>query len=340
MMRKRHYMWGAVAAVVALTLAGCSGNSDDSQTPDGAGTSGATDAGTAGAANDTVVVGLVSIIDVAPVYLGIEQGIYAAHGIDVEIQTGANGAALLPSVVSGEYNFAFADVVSTMLAFDQGIGVQMIAPSSASTGIEGDDYFGVLTREDTGITSAADLAGADVAMGSILNLNYVAVASAVRKANVDPADVNFIEMPFPDMVGALMEGRVDAIAVPEPFRTIGIAAGAIDINSAYAQTTPDMGVASFFTSTEYAAANPDIVERFAAATIEAQQYASEHPDEARAIVATYTTMDPAILEQVILPNWPSQMNAVSLQTVADLALDFGLVSKPVDINALFPGLGS
>ena len=67
----------------------------------------------------------------------------------------------------------------------------------------------------------------------------------------------------------------------------------------------------------------------------AQAFAQENPDAVRAIIPTFSDMDPALIAQVVLPAYPTELNLESAQTLADLALQDGFVSKPVDLKALF-----
>jgi NitT/TauT family transport system substrate-binding protein len=59
-----------------------------------------------------------------------------------------------------------------------------------------------------------------------------------------------------------------------------------------------------------------------------------HPEEARAIVKTYTEIADDVLTALTLPVWTPAVNRESTQRLADLALQDGLVDKPVDVAAL------
>ena len=48
-------------------------------------------------------VGVIPIVDVAPIYLGVEQGFFEEQGLEVELVPGSGGAAAVPCVVSGDY---------------------------------------------------------------------------------------------------------------------------------------------------------------------------------------------------------------------------------------------
>ena len=64
----------------------------------------------------TVHAGFIPVTDVAALYLGEEVGIFKKHGIDLKVNMGTTGAALVPSVMSGEYHFAFSSLVSLLHA--------------------------------------------------------------------------------------------------------------------------------------------------------------------------------------------------------------------------------
>ena len=58
--------------------------------------------------------------------------------------------------------------------------------------------------------------------------------------------------------------------------------GGREIASPFVDVAPDLTVAMYFTSQQYAQKNPDVVKKFQEATAESLAYADAHPDEARA----------------------------------------------------------
>src|ERR1035437_10759620 len=64
----------------------------------------------------TVQAGFIPVTDVAALYLGDEIGIFKKHGIELKVNMGTTGAALVPAVMSGEYNFALSSLVSLLHA--------------------------------------------------------------------------------------------------------------------------------------------------------------------------------------------------------------------------------
>ena len=65
---------------------------------------------------DKVKVGVIAIVDVAPIYLGKQKGFFTKRNIDLTLETAQGGAAIVPGVVSGQYQFGFSNVISLLLA--------------------------------------------------------------------------------------------------------------------------------------------------------------------------------------------------------------------------------
>ncbi|MEU6205417.1 ABC transporter substrate-binding protein [Micromonospora musae] len=312
-----------VAALLATT-AGC-GSSDD------AGES----AGQAGGTTK-VKVGAIPIVDVAPLHLGIEKGFFAEQRIEVEVVNTTGGAAAVPGVVSGEFDFAFGNVVSLIVARSQKLPLKAIAEGNSSTGQQGKDFGGIVVPKESPITTAAQLAGKTVAVNNLKNIGDTTVRASIRKAGGDPSSVKFVELPFPDMPAAVSAKRVDAAWIVEPFFTVAQDQGARVVASNFVDAAPNLTIAAYFTTERTIQQKADLTERFTAAIEKSLTYAQEHPDEARKVLLTYTKIDPAVAEKMTLPAWSGQINRESVQTLADLMLTDGLVTEKVDVAELLP----
>ena len=69
---------------------------------------------------------------------------------------------------------------------------------------------------------------------------------------------------------------------------------------------------------------------------ESLAYADAHPDEARQVLTTYTQIDKAVIPDLTLPKWPEEINRGSVETLANLAVQDGLVTEQPDVDALLP----
>jgi NitT/TauT family transport system substrate-binding protein len=320
----------AVVAALALPLAltaACGGSS--SSAGDGGGSP-----ATGGVTK--VTVGVIPIVDVAPIYLGIKKGFFADQGLDLKLQTAQGGAAIVPAVMSNQYQFGFSNVTSLLLGSSQGLGLKIVASGNATTGDVKKDFGGVVVKANSPIKTAADLAGKKVAVNTLNNINSTTVNEAVRKAGGDPSGIKYVELNFPDVAAALDKGDIDAGQLVEPFLTQALDSGDRLVTSNYAVTDPHLEIGAYFTSAAYAAKNPKIVQEFTAAMNQSLQYADAHPDEARQILTTYTDIDAATLAKITLPRWPATIDRGAVQKLSDLAVQDGLYKKAPDLDSLLP----
>jgi NitT/TauT family transport system substrate-binding protein len=317
---QRRSLLAAVAAV-ALMTAGCGGTQASSPSSDG---------------TTKVTVGVIPIVDVAPIYLGVKQGFFSDEGLDVTLETAQGGAAIVPAVVSGQYQFGFSNTTSLLLANSQGLPLKVVAAGVASTGEDGKDFGAVIVKADSGIKTAKDLAGKRVAVNTLKNINTTTINNVVQEAGGDPSTISYVELPFPDIAAAVAKGDVDAGQVVEPFLTIATGQGDRQVVSNYAGTDPDLTVGMYFTSQQYVSQNAKVADGFTAAMKKSMAYAAAHPDEVRAILSTYTKIDPAVQNDLVLPKWPSEVDQDSVKLLGDLAKKDGLITKSVDLDALLP----
>jgi NitT/TauT family transport system substrate-binding protein len=311
----------AVLSLVALLVAAAGCGSSDSSKSGG---------------RDHITVGVIPIVDVAPIYLGKEKGFFAKRGIDLKLQQESGGAAAVPGVVSGQFKFAFGNVTSLLVAKDKGLPVKVVADGNSSTGKSGDDFGAVVVPKDSPIKSAADLSGKTVAVNNLKNIGDTTVRQAVRKRGGDPNAVKFIELDFPDMPAAVANHKVDSAWVVEPFLSQARSQGARVVAWNFVETAPKLTIATYFTSQDVMNNDPDLVKRFQAAIRQSLAYTQAHPAEARKILTTYTKIPPDVAQKITLPDWPVQINRQSVQTLANLALQDKLISKPASLDQLLP----
>ena len=178
-----------LVGAVLVVAAGC-GSSDDQS------------GGASGGGPQQVKVGIIPILDVAPIYLGKQKGFFTSRNIELTLESGRGGAAIVPGVVSGQFQFGFSNVTSLLIAQSRGLPRKVVSNGVASTGKDKADFGGVVTR-DASIKTAADLAGKQVAVNTLKNIGDTTIRASVRKAGGDPSSLRFVELAFPDMPAAL-----------------------------------------------------------------------------------------------------------------------------------------
>jgi NitT/TauT family transport system substrate-binding protein len=295
---------------------------------------GASTGATASGAEDLtpITVGILPIADLAPLFYGIDEGYFAEEGLDVTLEVGQGGAALVPAVVTGEYQFAFGNYVSLMLARQNDVGVQIVV--NVVDGAEREDRGtnGLLVDPER-FGAIDELAGATFAVTTLSNVAEVTIRTTLRNAGVDDSDIEFVELPFPDMNAAVESGDVDVAWQAEPFVTLGEAAGLVNVADPMYGTTPSMPLAGMFASESWLGDNPELADAFHRAMTRSLE-ASTDEEAMRAAIAANTQTPPEIVEQIALANWNPELDTEKLAMVASLAVEYGILDAEPDLDTL------
>lgn len=323
----------ALAAATALTLAACGEGDPTSTGSDTAAgdTAAEAEGGDAGGDLTEVSVGTLPIVPTAVIELGIDQGIFEDAGLELQLDTGQGGAALLPAVMSGSMDFATGNPISLLQARDQGLDVRVVASYTYDTA---EGVHAVLAKNDSGIASAKDLEGKTVAVNTLKSMGDLTIMEAVAQDGGDPSTITFVEMPFPNMEQALDRGDVDAVWTPEPFMTI--------ISESIGKVVSYPGVESveghptmmFFSSGELIDGDPELVAAMSESINAAMDYATEHPDEVRAEAVEELGLDPALAEAVVLEDFGGPVRTDVVQAFGDLMNKFEILENPADVEGL------
>jgi ABC-type nitrate/sulfonate/bicarbonate transport system substrate-binding protein len=215
------------------------------------------------------------------VYVAQEQGFFAEENLTVTIEHDTSGQGQnLQLLLAGEAQFSTADAAVVMQRrADPGLPILAVA-QIGQTGQQG-----YAVKEDSGIESPADWAGKVV--------GYKGPAAppdlfAILEANgLSESDIELVSIGFDPRV--FVEGQVDVYPLflsNEPFIIEGALATPITIFEAADYDIPTLGL-TYITSEDYAAENPQVVERFLRAVTQGIEYAAQNPEEAVEIVLVY-----------------------------------------------------
>jgi NitT/TauT family transport system substrate-binding protein len=283
-----------------------------------------------------VIVGVIPIADVAPAWLGAEKGFFRDEDIDVSFRLIAGGAEVVPQVLRGDVQFAFGNPVS--LAFAQQRGLEL---RYATEGVQGgsskkDATNGLVVHKESDIRSVEDLAGKTFAVNVLNSLGEVTIRTALEKEGVDVSGLEFVEVPFPDMLPALERRQFDVAWLPEPFVSQALAAGHRNLLDPMVATYPRLTLSGYFGSSQFFEENADLVERFQRAMNRSLDYAAAHENEARQAIAENTEIPPPVVEKMPLPHWTSDLNEESIRFLIGQAEKYDYFDEDIDVEALLP----
>ncbi|GAA3763689.1 hypothetical protein GCM10022240_15090 [Microbacterium kribbense] len=309
----------ALAAAAALALAGCSADTpsdDDGQT----------------GKSVTVEVGTLPVNETALLMVGEDQGFFSKHGITLHYNYAQGGAAVVPAVVSAQYQLGYSNSVSVFQAIERGLPLSLLNVSAASNGDPAKGTNDLVVRGDDSIKTVKDLEGRKVAVNTLGNLSDALARNAIDAGGGDSSKVTFVELGFGDMAPALKSGEIDAFLAGEPFGTIAKSQGDQTLVNTHDALAPGeqfiFGV--WFVNANEANKNPELFGNLQEAIAASNAYASEHLDEVRSKIPDVTPMDAGVLAAINMNGYAAPLTPEGLRPLAKAAVKYGLLHAEPD----------
>lgn len=225
----------------------------------------------------------------APYYVAREGGFFQRNGLDVTVNTGPSGSAMIAFLVGNQINSAYG-------AEQAGVSAHLVDPNV------------VAVAEGTALLRWISVLGRNVENMEALKGKRVGVArgtgsetfwlSVVAKLNLNPADYTIVNVEAPEMVAALERGNIDAFAVWEPWPTR--AQRAIPNTKILVSNEQIQIVRNFvYMNKGWAQSNMEATTRLMRSLIQAQEFIAANPTEAAAQVARFLRQDRAFIAELM-----------------------------------------
>jgi NitT/TauT family transport system substrate-binding protein len=165
------------------------------------------------------------------IFIGIDQGFFAAEGLNITPQYSQNGAEIVPELATGKIDVALASPGASLFnALAIGVDAKIVAdpwvgPRTAGT----NDYAFIDVRKDLaadGTFKPRDAKGLTFAITAHGQMTELFAAAYLQSGGLTLADVHVVELPFPAMEAAMQNHAIDLASAIEPYPTLGVRSGA------------------------------------------------------------------------------------------------------------------
>lgn len=179
----------ALSTALVLGLVACSG-------PDAA-------SGDRGTLTMAVPTG---VFDVAPIAIGIEQGLFADAGVDVKLEIVHDGVDATKALIGHKVDLALTGGAAVMQAVAADSGVKLAAPV-----VQTSPYL-LATREQ--LSGVEDLRGKSIAVSELGSSSDLAARQALAANGIDVADVHIRPLGGnSERMAAVVAGSADAVVL-------------------------------------------------------------------------------------------------------------------------------
>jgi len=245
---------------------------------------------------DKVRVGLSAFQDVNSIYVGVEKGIFASEGIELEIQN-TDWPSANELMIGGHVDIATSSDTDIMLQNAKGIDSTMAFPVFyfAGGGLMFDpkahpDWKPLDPAAATGdALTAAMKATLEQAKGAKVGVSagggeYASFIEMLRITGLNPSDYQIVDLSQEELPPALLSGSIDIMISGIPQRLAMLKQGY--------QTLMDQSVvpstishAGFAAKRSWIDANPELAVRLERAILRTLDFIEKNPDESFPIIA-------------------------------------------------------
>jgi NitT/TauT family transport system substrate-binding protein len=257
-------------------------------------------------------VGMIPILDCSQLYVAKEFEIFKKNGLNVELIPIGGGSKILQSLAANELDVAFSNL-SSVVFYENNLG-ELINLAGGTLMNEEYTEGGLVTLDKGELNSIEDFKDKTIAVNSLNNIVHLAVVKILKKNNLDPSDVNIIEMKFSDMPLALRSNKIDVATLPEPLLTLAKQEGGIkDFGDYIVMAFGENYVTGYYTSESKLKGSEEKFERFNKSMQEATDILNKYSDSVVNTISKYTKVPANVIRQsgkpLFVKNVPDQAKA-------------------------------
>ena len=291
----------------------------------------------------TLTVGAVPVADEAGLYIAQDDGLFAAQGLNVKIDSIVSSADATKGQNDGTYDITAGNSVSYIQ--DQVTGqsnLEIIAEGSLmQPGTQA-----LYTLPGSSVTDIRDLKGKRIGVNVLNNIGTLLISSVLQEYGLSPRQVHFVPLNFPDMGQALKRHEIDVAWLPEPFGSADAESMGLQMLCDLDQgATANFPVGWYVVTKAWAKRYPHTMVAFLTALRAGQEIADTRRnavEQAMEKLPFPYTVPPTIASVMSLETYPlstaPQIDQSRVQRVADEMYQFQMLTGAFHVSSMLGGL--
>ena len=289
------FRWAApvVVTVLALALSACGGGSSATEVAAGS--------------DGRVPLRVTSLGGALCEELGLfakDGAFFDKNGIDVKFVGATGGNAGVAALQSGAADVVFITSAAALNAMAKGVDLTIVSGAVRT----GPETNGVIVKAGSGIRGPRDLAGKKVGVLELSGMSTTTVKLWVDEATGGASGIKFVQLPFSELVPAVLNGTVDAahVTAAEIYGLTKNRTGRSIGSPVYDVPGGSTPTGMYVAKSDFAAKNQGTMEKFVAAMQQAADAANDPKNTKRFdVMAGYCKKPAADLAQIPQPGRPT-----------------------------------
>jgi len=275
----------------------------------------------------TLRMAVLPVLDTLPMYAAAERGLFAKHGVQVELIPVASAPERDSLIAAGQADGMVNEALSTAFFNKEKIQAQVVRYARVASPEAA--LFSILASKENEISTVSELKGVEIGISQGTVIEYLTYR-LLQAEGVAAEDIRTVAVPkIDDRMNLLGSGALNAAMLPEPLTTLAKVNGArvvLDDSS-----HPEYSFSTITFRKQVIDENPEAVRAFLAAIEEAIGLINAEPEKFQDLMATRKVVPPALAGQFKTPPFvgsgvPSQ---VQWDDMIAWALEKGLLEKAV-----------
>jgi NitT/TauT family transport system substrate-binding protein len=250
----------------------------------------------------TLKMAVIPVIDTLPMFVAQAEGLYAKHGLNVELIPVASAPERDQLLQAGQADGTLNETLSVM--FFNKDKVQMQAVRYGHMASAGAGHFFILASGKSGINDVNGLKGVEIGISQGTIIEYV--TDRLLEANgLTAADIKYLAVPkIPDRMSLLASGGLKAGVMPDPLAALAAQQGAkiiLDDTS-----NPKLGASVISFRKEVVDQQPEAIKAFLAAIEAAVGLINSNPSKYSGLLAEKKIVPQPLISSYVIPKFPTQ----------------------------------
>lgn len=260
--------------------------------------------------------------------VGVEQGFFKKHGLDVELVDNTDVAAQ-HSALGRQFDIIPSSGAYVLNAGQKGLDVTIVNNQSTSDA----EHPATVLATDEPITDFADLQGATIAVPLLTSYSGASLIYLMHEAGLQPSDYKLVPLTYPTQLDNFKAGKIEAALTATPFSE-GLKAAGYSVNPSNIfgeavkvasngqvdEISPNFNLAT----TEWVESHPDEVKAWRAGIQDSIAWLEANPDEGKKILVEWTKMPAEMADLATPPGFQFEIDPNQFPAIWDVMTEAGL----------------
>ena len=266
-------------------------------------------------AADVLKIGTLPAADSLILHAAKEDGVFSAHGLEVEIVPFQSALELGAAMRAGALDGHFGDIINVLMQNESGAPQMIVATTSHST--PNARLFGLAVSPKSSAKTLADLKGKNCSIGRATIVDFV-LDSLMEQQNTEGLLEKRDIRQIPVRLQMLLAGQIDSALLPEPLLSLVEGQGARVLLDDRKLDLPLAVIALKKPGRGDDPAFADRVTRFRAALAEEARRINENPEAYKNMMLKLGLLSPQAAPQYAMLRFENPLTPLGLPSEEDI----------------------